>query len=85
LDDIDVVLQAVAEENEAYVKAMLQLLEDVGANAPHLFAKQGPAVAKLCTSDDSAVAAMGARVLATAGRAIVESKAEGALDDPSHL
>ena len=76
--DAVVSLQASAEEIQAYLTAMLQLLEDTATWAPRLFVKQGAAVAKLCTSGEFAVAAAGARVLAAAGRVIVEAKAEGA-------
>jgi hypothetical protein len=71
-------LQASAEEIEAYLTAMLQLLEDTATWAPKLFVKQGAAVAKLCTSGEPAVAAAGARILAAAGRVVVDAKAEGA-------
>lgn len=76
-------LQATTEEIEAYLTAMLQLLEDVATWAPKLFVKQGAAVAKLCTSREPAVAATGARILASAGRIIIQAKLEGASDDQS--
>lgn len=56
---------------------MLQLLEDAASVAPRLFVKQGLAVGELCASCDAALAMTAARILGSAGRSIMEAKADG--------
>ena len=81
--DTVVSLQASTDEIEAYLTAMLHLLEDAATWAPKLFVKHGCAVSKLCTSGEPVVAATGARILASAGRIIVQAQPEGAVYDQS--